>query len=282
MPEINERPLPLSAFRCPRTGGRLKSLPDGTWLGPEGDRYPEIEGLRCLVAADGEGADRAAALWESLSRSSSVASAANYLMPSNFQRTMNAVRRMMEPLANARILDVGCGRGAMSAAFAKHNHVVGVDFSPSLLRRAAEAGLEVYLADATQLPFQPGQFDCVFCINLIQHILEPQALIKSLEEATRPGGEVLIVSLNRECLLRRCFRFMLHLGVFQQHGIPIVQSLSLGQLGSWLNETALEVIEVGMTFAPTTFVGRRAKPGVVSRLLGDTYYVRLRKRSEFH
>jgi 2-polyprenyl-6-hydroxyphenyl methylase / 3-demethylubiquinone-9 3-methyltransferase len=283
MPEISERPLPLSLFRCPRTGGRLKTLPDGTWLGPEGDRYPEIEGLRSLVAANGEGKDAAAALWESLSRSSSVANSANYLSPANFQRTMDAVRRMAEPLANVRILDVGCGCGAMSVAFAKGNHVIGVDFSPSLLRRAAEAGLEVYLADATRLPFQAGLFDRVFCINLIQHIPEPQVLIKSLEEATRPGGELLIVSLNRECLLRRAFRLLLNLGLFRPRGIiPIVQSLSFGQLALWLNETALEVIEVGMTFAPTTFVGRRAKPGVVSRLLGDTYYVRLRKRSELH
>ena len=285
MPEITERPLPLGLFRCPRTGGCLKAQPDGTWIGPEGDRYAEVEGLRSLVpASDGSTDAAVVALYESLS-SSSDARSANYLLPSNLRRTMDTVRRMMEPLANMRILDAGCGRGAMSLAFVPRNHVVGVDLSPSFLRRAAEAGLEVYLADAAQLPFQPEQFDRVLCINLIQHVSEPRALIRSLEETTRPGGELLIVSLNSECLSRRMFRFLLNVGLFRPRGIPVEtypHSPSLPQLTSWLDETALEVMEVGMTFVPTAFFRSASQPGRMSRLLGDTYYVRLRKPGGRH
>ena len=131
MPEITERPLSLGLFRCPRTGGCLKAQPDGTWIGPEGDRYPYVRAPAFSGARQrrehGRGGGRPLCIAFKFVRRRCD----ELLLPSNLRRTDDTVRRMMEPLANMRILDAGCGRGAMSLAFVPRNHVVGVDLSPS-------------------------------------------------------------------------------------------------------------------------------------------------------
>ena len=59
------------------------------------------------------------------------------------------------------------------------------------------------------------------------------------------------------------FRFLLNVGLFRPRGIPVEtypRSPSLPQLTSWLDETALEVMEVGMTFVPTAFFHSASHP----------------------
>lgn len=274
-------PLPIELFRCPRTGGTLRAETNGTWTGPEGDHYPEVDGLRSFVQkADGT-ADSVAEFYSSLSRdNSSAARSVAYLSQDHFRRTQGAVKRMMGSVEGCRILDVGCGNGVMSCSLIRHNHVVGIDLTPPLLHRAAEAGLEVFIADATRLPFQPGVFDHVMCVNLIQILPDPQALIRSLDEATRSGGEVLITSNNGESLVRRVFRILLNTGLFRPAGIPVEnypKNPSLSQMKAWLRGTGLDVVEIGATFAPTPIFRRGRALGLIARLLADSYYVRLRK-----
>ena len=63
---------------------------------------------------------------------------------------------------NGRLLDVGCGSGAHTAAIAERGwEVVGVDISEDLLERARKRGIDVINADATAVPFPDASFDAV-------------------------------------------------------------------------------------------------------------------------
>ena len=104
-----------------------------------------------------------------------------------------------------RILDVGCGGGILSEALAKAGaQVTGIDLSqPSLeaARQHAHAGgLEIeYLAITAEeiAGQQAGTFDAVTCMEMLEHVPEPQKVIAACARAVKPGGRVFFSSINR-------------------------------------------------------------------------------------
>ena len=98
---------------------------------------------------------------------------------------------------DARVLDVGCGTGAVTRALAARcpsGHVVGVDPSAILVERARElatdaANLSFEVGDGRALPFEDGAFDAVVCHTSLCHIPGPeQVLAGSRHSSVRPPG----------------------------------------------------------------------------------------------
>lgn len=94
-----------------------------------------------------------------------------------------------------RVLDVGCGSGAVTAdlAQATDGEVVAVDFDP-LMAAKARAGLPdatVLRADGRALPFPDGRFDVAVCNLVLLWTPDPAALVAELARVVRPGGTVL-------------------------------------------------------------------------------------------
>ena len=101
--------------------------------------------------------------------------------------------------AAERIVDVGCGAGATTIAFAEKvgpaGHVMGIDISRPMLARArqvAPAGLPVdfVLADATVYPFEPASFDLVASRFGVMFFAEPAHSFANLRKALRPSGRL--------------------------------------------------------------------------------------------
>ncbi len=100
---------------------------------------------------------------------------------------------------NQRVLDVACGNGNATLAAARRGaHVVGADFVPTLLERAAEraaaerAEVELVVADAEQLPFEAGTFDVVLSTFGVMFTPNHEQAARELVRVCAPGGRIVI------------------------------------------------------------------------------------------
>lgn len=101
------------------------------------------------------------------------------------------------PAAAGRVLDVGCGAGALGRELKRSRgcRVTGVTHSEEEARLAAEHLDEVLVRDLNEFdPEGLGQFDCVVCSHVLEHLYRPERLLRSLAPRLSPGG-VLVVAL---------------------------------------------------------------------------------------
>ena len=114
--------------------------------------------------------------------------------------------RMLEEMIPAgveRILDVGCGDGAVTDHLAQRWDVTGVDQSPTALQHVRS---ETVLASATELPFDDGSFDLVLTSEMLEH-LTTDDYRRAIAEMSRVTRRYLLVSVPyREVLEFRTVR----------------------------------------------------------------------------
>jgi methionine biosynthesis protein MetW len=98
-----------------------------------------------------------------------------------------------------RLLDVGCGRGAVASLLSERfDEVHGVDTDAEALATAAERGVAVAQVDLDRerLPFEDGSFDAVVSLDVIEHVLDPAAFVRELARVLRSGGRVYLATPN--------------------------------------------------------------------------------------
>ncbi|WP_440616643.1 bifunctional 2-polyprenyl-6-hydroxyphenol methylase/3-demethylubiquinol 3-O-methyltransferase UbiG [Cysteiniphilum sp. 6C5] len=108
-------------------------------------------------------------------------------------------------LAQLNIADIGCGGGILSEALAKKNAVVtGLDLAEASLSVAKlhllESNLSIrYLKDSVENLAQnePQSFDIVTCMEMLEHVPDPESVIRSCAELCKAGGWVFFSTLNR-------------------------------------------------------------------------------------
>jgi ubiquinone/menaquinone biosynthesis C-methylase UbiE len=145
-----------------------------------------------------------------MSRNPQAAQMADASMLVNLAAQADAIWPQEEPLLrryalpeDARIADIGCGSGEISARLARRYggaRVVGVDILPAPLAfaRRAHAALAPRLSfeqgDAFELRFRAGAFDLVVCRHLTQAVPRPELVLRELVRVCKPGGWVHVVS----------------------------------------------------------------------------------------
>ncbi len=100
--------------------------------------------------------------------------------------------------SGAKILDVGCGNGNISRALGSLGHqVLGIDLSPESVRKATELNtfpnVAFQVINAEQLQIE-RDFDVVVCSEVLEHLNEPQLLVKELSRLVATG-KLLIVTV---------------------------------------------------------------------------------------
>jgi 2-polyprenyl-6-hydroxyphenyl methylase/3-demethylubiquinone-9 3-methyltransferase len=95
-----------------------------------------------------------------------------------------------------RILDLGCGKGAITAAIhARGFEIIGVDFAADAIAYAHQhfPGVPVHLASAyDDLRARYGEFDIVLSTEVVEHLYDPLAYAKTIRSVLKPGGVALI------------------------------------------------------------------------------------------
>jgi trans-aconitate methyltransferase len=95
---------------------------------------------------------------------------------------------LLAPRSGERILDLGCGDGALTEQLcAAGATVIGVDAAPELVAAAQARGLDVRLQDAQALRFE-REFDAVFSNAAIHWMRDPGAVVAGVARALVPGG----------------------------------------------------------------------------------------------
>lgn len=108
-------------------------------------------------------------------------------------------------LAGKTVLDVGCGGGILSESMARRGaRVTGIDMgeAPLLVARLhlLESGQQV---EYRQVPVEqlaaerPASFDVVTCLEMLEHVPDPSAVVKACFALVRPGGHVFFSTINR-------------------------------------------------------------------------------------
>ena len=95
-----------------------------------------------------------------------------------------------------RLLDVGCGPASNTAGLAEAvapGPAVGIDFDPA---RVAGSTVTVASARGEHLPFADASFDAVFACAVLQHVADPDAIVREMRRVARPGAVVALADAD--------------------------------------------------------------------------------------
>jgi len=103
----------------------------------------------------------------------------------------------------AVLLDAGCGGGLLAPHLrGKGYRHVGVDLRPAGLRQASEHGVRPVNGDVTALPIASGSVDVVAAGEILEHVTDLPAAVAELARVLRPGGLLVLDTVNDNALSR--------------------------------------------------------------------------------
>lgn len=104
-----------------------------------------------------------------------------------------ALRLLSDAVPSGRVLDLGCGAGALLTELPGDYSGVGVDRFPQALTYSRSRGLNhLVMADGEALPFKSGAFDAVVALDVLEHIEGDERAIAECFRLLRPGGALVL------------------------------------------------------------------------------------------
>ena len=167
------------------------------------------------------------------------------------------------PLAGKRVVDVGCGGGILAESIAKKGATVtGIDLSEKALKVAdlhsLESGVQVRyeLISAEDLAArEAGQYDVVTCMEMLEHVPDPSAVVKACATLVKPGGHVFFSTINRN---PKSYLFAIIGAEYVLRLLPrgthdYAKFIKPAELSQFARAAGLEVKSIkGMTYNPIT------------------------------
>jgi ubiquinone/menaquinone biosynthesis C-methylase UbiE len=112
--------------------------------------------------------------------------------PIETDRHVIRVMRHLAPAEGDRILEVGCGRGFVTARVQRLSpRTEGVDVNPEAVRHGVAANLQAM--SATRLEFPDASFDKVYSFHTIEHVADLGRALAEMARVLRPGGRLMLV-----------------------------------------------------------------------------------------
>lgn len=172
---------------------------------------------------------------------------------------LDYIDRGADGLADKRILDVGCGGGILSESMALRGaRVTGIDMGAMPLRVAElhtlESGVEVEYRRVTVETLaeeQPGSFDVVTCMEMLEHVPHPASVVDACARLARPGGKVFFSTLNRnpKAFLMAVVGAEYVMGMLPRGTHDYARFIRPSELDAWIRPTELRTVDLmGMTY----------------------------------
>jgi 2-polyprenyl-6-hydroxyphenyl methylase / 3-demethylubiquinone-9 3-methyltransferase len=181
-------------------------------------------------------------------------------------------------LRNARVLDVGCGGGILSEAMAREGAtVLGIDLAQAALQvaelHALEHGvkLEYRLVAAEELAgTHAGQFDIVTCMEMLEHVPEPEQVLGALAALLQPRGHLFISTINRnlKAFLLAIVGAEYVLRLLPRGTHDYARFIRPSELAGWARQAGLALNEIaGIEYHPLTRQFFRSDDATVNYLV---------------
>jgi 2-polyprenyl-6-hydroxyphenyl methylase / 3-demethylubiquinone-9 3-methyltransferase len=174
---------------------------------------------------------------------------------------LDYIARRSRGLEGKHALDVGCGGGILAEAMATAGaKVIGIDLSDKALSVARlhqlESGVEVdyrLITAETLAADQPGSFDIVTCMELLEHVPDPASTIAACATLVKPGGLVVFSTINRN---PKAYLFAVVGGEYLLRLLPrgthdYARFIKPSELAGFARRAGLEADDlIGMTYNP--------------------------------
>jgi 2-polyprenyl-6-hydroxyphenyl methylase/3-demethylubiquinone-9 3-methyltransferase len=169
----------------------------------------------------------------------------------------------LAPLAGKRVIDVGCGGGLLAEGMAARGaHVTGIDMGKTPLSVAQlhqhESGLEIDYQQTTAEQVadeQPGSFDIVTCLEMLEHVPNPAATITACAALVKDDGRVFFSTINRN---PKAYLFAVIGAEYLLHLLPrgthdYSKFIRPSEMEGWAREAGLQLTDLcGMSYNPLT------------------------------
>ena len=189
------------------------------------------------------------------------------------------IERLAGGLGGKRIVDVGCGGGILAEAMAaKGATVTGIDLAEKPLKVAMlhriETGsvVDYRLVSAEALAAEaPGAFDIVTCMEMLEHVPDPPAIVQACAKLAAPGGLVFFSTINRNA---KSFLFAIVGAEYVLNLLPkgtheFARFIRPSELARACRDAGLSVFDLtGMTYNALTKVYSLGRDVDVNYLLG--------------
>lgn len=166
-------------------------------------------------------------------------------------------------LKGRRVLDVGCGGGILSEAmYSKGAQVTGIDLGEKALNVAklhqleSGAAVEYRLAAVEALAREmPASFDVVTCMEMLEHVPDPAAIVTACAQLVKPGGSVFFSTINRH---PKAYLFAVIGAEYVLNLLPkgthdYAKFIKPSELSAWARHAGLTVDTMrGMSYNPLT------------------------------
>jgi 2-polyprenyl-6-hydroxyphenyl methylase/3-demethylubiquinone-9 3-methyltransferase len=169
------------------------------------------------------------------------------------------------PLNGKRVLDVGCGGGILSESmFFKGADVTGIDLGEKALSVAKlhqlESGAKVnyrYISVEQLADEAPASYDVVTCMEMLEHVPNPAAVVTACARLVKPGGTVFFSTINRN---PKAYLFAVIGAEYVLNLLPkgthdYAKFIKPSELSAWVRDAGLEVAGLkGMSYNPLSKV----------------------------
>lgn len=166
-------------------------------------------------------------------------------------------------LSGKKVLDIGCGGGILTESMVKKGaNVTGIDLSDKALKVADLHGLESGISVSYRLisaedmaAEQPGQYDVVTCMEMLEHVPDPAAIVKAAATLVKPGGHVFFSTINRNA---KAYLYAVIGAEYLLRMLPkgthdYAKFITPAELAQFVREAGLQVDSLkGMTYNPLT------------------------------